>query len=268
MSPETNKPDKYLLYQSSVQNPVYEVNFMRRVYRKTRGRSPLLLREDFCGTAVLACEWVRMVRGGRAVGVDLDENTLQWAAENNIAQLGSKAERLELACCDVLTAENYESDIVAAFNFSYCVFKEREILLSYFRKVHETLNSTGIFFLDLYGGPDAQVIQEESREVDEEGLCFRYVWDQARYNPVTGETVCHIHFDLPGGNRIERAFSYDWRLWNLPELKDLLREAGFEKIDVYWEGTDHSTGEGNGAFRLSRKGDDSRSWICYLVATR
>ena len=54
MPQETNKPDKYLLYQNSVQNPAYEVNFMRRVYRKIRGRSPLLLREDFCGTAILA----------------------------------------------------------------------------------------------------------------------------------------------------------------------------------------------------------------------
>ena len=110
--------------------------------------APLLLREDFCGTAILACEWVRMVRGGRAVGVDLDESTLQWAAENNIARLGSKAAGIELACCDVLTAANYEADIITAFNFSYCVFKEREILLSYFRKAYETLNSCLLYTSD------------------------------------------------------------------------------------------------------------------------
>ena len=63
MSTKTKKPDKHWLYQHSVQNPEYEIQFMRRVYRKTRGRLPMRLREDFCGTAILACEWARRVRG-------------------------------------------------------------------------------------------------------------------------------------------------------------------------------------------------------------
>lgn len=241
---------------------------MRRVYRKARGRLPLRLREDFCGTAILACEWARRVRGGSAVGLDLDRSTLAWAGVHNAASLGSKAGRLRLEYCDVLSADDYESDIVAAFNFSYCVFKDRDILLRYFRRARQTLAEDGMLFLDLYGGPEAQVIQEESREVDGDGLCFEYVWDQESYNPVTGETVCHIHFDLPDGSRIEKAFTYNWRLWSLPELKDLLAEAGFTGVDVYWEGTDHINGGGNGVFRHSRKGDDARSWICYLVAAR
>lgn len=268
MVTKTNKPDKYLLYQYSVQNPGYEVDFMRRIFRKTRGRQPLHLREDFCGTAILACEWARRVRGGTAIGLDLDETTLQWSADNNVAKLGPKAEKLTLAHCDVLETDNYQSDIVAAFNFSYFALKEREALATYFRKVYETLGPDGVFFLDNYGGPEAQVIQEENRTVDEEGLRFEYVWDQASYNPVTGETLCHIHFDFPDGRRMKKAFSYDWRLWGLPELRDLLAEAGFGSIDVYWEGTDQSTAEGNGVFRLSRKGDDARSWICYLVAAK
>ena len=268
MPAKTNKPDKHLLYQYSVQNPRYEVDFMRRIFRKSRGRPPLRLREDFCGTAVLACEWALRVRGGNSVVLDLDEETLEWARENNVGPLGPKSSKIELSCCDVLEAEDYQSDIVAAFNFSYCVFKERENLLAYFQRAHETLAGEGILFLDLYGGPEAQVAQEESREMHEEGLCFEYVWDQESYNPITGETICHIHLDLPDGSRLEKAFSYDWRLWSLPELKDLLEEAGFRKVDVYWEGTDQSNGGGNGVFRLSRKGDDAQSWICYLVAEK
>lgn len=268
MSTKTKKPDKHWLYQHSVQNPEYEIQFMRRVYRKTRGRLPMRLREDFCGTAILACEWARRVRGGSAVGLDLDGQTLAWAKNNNADSLGPRANRLRLERVDVLTAHNYETDIVAAFNFSYCVFKDRDILLRYFRRVQQTLAEDGMFFLDLYGGPEAQVAQEESREVEGDGFRFEYVWDQESYNPITGETVCHIHFDLPDGSRIEKAFSYDWRLWNLPELKDLLAEAGFTGVDVYWEGTDHVNGGGDGVFRLSRKGDDARSWICYLVAPR
>ena len=32
----------------------------------------------------------------------------------------------------------------------------------------------------------------------------------------------HIHFEFPDGSRIERAFGYHWRLWQIPELHDLL----------------------------------------------
>lgn len=268
MSTKTKKPDKHWLYQHSVQDPEYEIKFLRRVFRKARGRRPLSLREDFCGTAVLACEWVRKVRGGKATGLDLDRPTLAWAEQNNAASLGEKSVRLRLEHGNVLTAGDYDSDIIAAFNFSYCVFKDRSTLLRYFRRARQTLAEDGMLFLDLYGGPEAQVAQEESREVEGDGFCFEYVWDQESYNPVTGETLCHIHFDLPDGSRIEKAFTYDWRLWTLPELKDLLTEAGFTGVDVYWEGTDHISGGGNGIFRLSHKGDDARSWICYLVATR
>lgn len=52
---------------------------------------------------------------------------------------------------------------------------------------------------------------------------------------------------------------YDWRLWSLSELKDLLEKAGSRKVDVYWKGTDPSNGGGNGVFRLFRRGDDARS---------
>ena len=44
--------DKHDLYQRSVQDPEIEIAFLQRVYRKTFGRTPLSLREDFCGTAL------------------------------------------------------------------------------------------------------------------------------------------------------------------------------------------------------------------------
>ena len=59
---------------------------------------------------------------------------------------------------------------------------------------------------------------------------------------------CHIHFKFPDGSRIKNAFSYDWRLWTLPEVQELLAEAGFDRITVYWQGTDEETGEANGEF--------------------
>ena len=51
--------DKHRLYQLAVQDPPFEVDFALKQYKKRRGRRPELLREDFCGTAAVACEWAR-----------------------------------------------------------------------------------------------------------------------------------------------------------------------------------------------------------------
>ncbi len=256
--------DKFVLYQESVQNAEFEVKFIQRVFQRARGRGALKLREDFCGTAILCCEWVRRVDGGRAVGVDLDAGTLEYARDVNVAALGRKADRVQLVRKNVLDVDHGRPDVVAAYNFSYFVFKTREELLRYFERVRRTLASDGVFVLDIYGGPEAQAIQEESTEHDG----WEYVWDQARYNPITGELLCYIHFDFPDGTRMERAFTYDWRLWSLPEVTDALVEVGFEPPEVYWEGTDHATGGGNGVFRRSRRGDNSLSWVAYIVAKK
>ena len=58
---------------------------------------------------------------------------------------------------------------------------------------------------------------------------------------------CNIHFKFPDGSKIKRAFSYTWRLWTAPELRDMLLDAGFRNVTVYWEGEDDN-GEGNGEF--------------------
>ena len=256
--------DKYQLYQASVQDPPNEVKFIRRVYRRFRKKDPVKLREDFCGTAILACEWVRRIPDGRAVGIDLDPETLEYARAHSLPALGPKASRVTLIRGDVLKASGFRPDVVAAFNFSYYVFKKRAVLKQYFRRVRGSLARDGIFVMDCYGGPEAQMIQEEETEQDG----FTYVWDQVRYNPITGETLCRIHFVFPDGTRMKNAFTYDWRLWTLPELRDLLEEVGFKRIEVYWEGTDEETGGGNGVFRPSMKGDDSVSWIAYVVAVK
>ena len=254
--------DKHRLYQISVQNPKAEVALMRRVYRQLRGREPKTLREDFCGTAHLSCAWVDRVPGGRAVGVDLHEPTLQYARRVNVNALGEAADRVELIHADVLDPPDFRPDAVAAYNFSYFIFKERKLLLEYFTRVRESLARDGVFYLDIYGGPEAQQVQEEETDHD----FFTYVWDQAKYNPVTGEILCHIHFDFPDRPRMKRAFTYDWRLWGLPEVRDVLTDAGFKTTEVYWEGTERDTGEGNGVFKKSEKGDNSLCWVAYIVA--
>ena len=79
---------------------------------------------------------------------------------------------------------------------------------------------------------------------------------------------CYIHFRFPDGSRMNRAFSYHWRLWTLPELRELLLEAGFRSATVYWEGTDPKTGEGDGIYSPATVGDADPGWVCYLVAEK
>ncbi len=53
------RADRHVLYERSVQAVDFEVEFLEKTYREIRGRRPKSLREDFCGTAAAACEWVK-----------------------------------------------------------------------------------------------------------------------------------------------------------------------------------------------------------------
>jgi hypothetical protein len=129
-TPQTaaQRADRYRLYECAVQSPGAEVDFVDRTYRHLRGRNARWLREDFCGTAAVCCEWVRRRKDNVAFGVDLDPEVLDWARCHRLTAL-TAAQRKRVKLC----------------------------------------------------------------------------------------LVCHIHFDFEDGSRLERAFSYDWRLWSLPE---------------------------------------------------
>jgi len=258
--------DKYELYQRSVQDPESDVALMRRMFKRVYEREPELLREDFCAAAAMACAWVAASPKHRAIGVDIDPEPLGWGREHNVALLDrEQASRLELVEGDVLEDDDAPApDVIAAFNFSYLCFTERPALRRYFEQSLARLRPEGILVLDLYGGAEAQRIQTETRE--DEG--FDYVWDQDVFDPIGHRVTNYIHFEFPDGSKLRKAFRYDWRLWSIPELRDLLLEVGFEQVEVYWEGTDKKTGEGNGVYRPARKALDDPAWVSYIVASK
>jgi len=258
--------DRHVLYGLSVQNVEAEIDFVEETYQHLRGKPATLLREDFCGTANTACEWVRRNVANRAVGVDLDRETLDWAKAHTIAKLSpEQQERITLIQANVLDPgpNGQGVDIVLAMNFSYWILKERAQLIEYFKSVRESLMDDGMFILDHYGGSDALTECEEEREMDG----FSYIWDQHRYNSITGEMTCYIHFAFPDGTKMRKAFEYDWRHYTLPEVRDILKDAGFSKVTVYWEGEDED-GEGNGEFTPTEKGDADPAFITYIVAEK
>jgi SAM-dependent methyltransferase len=258
------RADIHELYEQSVQAVDVEVEFLQDTFRALRGRDPISFREDFCGTASAACEWARSGAHRHAVGVDIDPSVLDWGRRHRLSRLPEAARaRVKLRNDDVRTVVTDPVDLVGAFNFSYYYFKTRDDMRTYFSRVHAALNPDGIFFLDAFGGPDASDLQKEKTKI--EG--FTYIWEQAEFEPVTGRIVCHIHFKFPDGSKIKRAFTYDWRLWTLPELRELLIEAGFSKVRVYWEGDD-GEGGGNGEFKEHATGEPDLAWIAYIVAEK
>ncbi|MHB2017951.1 MAG: class I SAM-dependent methyltransferase, partial [Candidatus Xenobia bacterium] len=204
--------DPLSLYELSVQNVDNELAFFSRTFRRFSGRDPQVMREDFCGTSALSLGWIKR-RGRRAIGIDLDVPTLEWVRRNRLRLLGDDMRsRLRHVHGDVRHGCGETVDFVCAMNFSYLVFKTRPGMLGYFQGAYDEIADDGMLFLDLYGGTDAMGEGRFDREVDG----FDYEWHQETFNPLTHETLCHISFIFKDGSRLERAFTYDWRLWTCP----------------------------------------------------
>eukprot|EP00741_Cyanophora_paradoxa_P003943 tig00000741_g3835.t1 len=259
------KADRHQLYQISVQNPKADMQFMLKCFRQFRNRNPKVLREDFCGTALLCAEWVRGDVERVAVGVDLDEETLAWGREYNLLPLGPPAERVTLLCSDVCDTERLrelpKADLLCAFNYSACLFKTRAALLGYLKAARSGLAEGGVFFLDLYGGIEGYKKTQYSKKFD----TFTYVWETSRFDAITHEAAMAIHFKFPDGSRIKNAFTYGWRVWSLPELRDALLDVGFSDVRVWFAEIDPA-GEREAEYAERRAADQSDMWNAYVVA--
>ena len=259
--------DRHDLYQRSVQEPEADVIFMRDTFKEEFGRDPRTMREDFCGTGFLSCSWVEAKRDFFAFGIDLDSDPLEWGMVTNVSKLKKdQQKRVELIQGNALQVLPRKADILSALNFSWWIFKTRKELLEYFRAAHENLEEEGLFILDIYGGPELLQLLEEEQEKDG----FSYVWDQDYSDGISNEIQTHIHFRFPDGSEMERAFSYDWRWWSIPETREALIDAGFKRAEVYWEGDDEDedSDDGNGEFTREENAPNSEAWIAYIVAVK
>ncbi len=256
--------DRHTLYERAVQDPQTDAATLAKLYQSFRKKSPKSLREDFCGTATLATAWVEGNKARTAVGVDLDAPTLAWGREHNIGRTAaSVARRIELLQGNVLEGKGPKADVTCALNFSYCCFKKRKDLLQYFKAARKSLRPEGLFIADVLGGSETMGPDENHHKLGE----FTYRWTQEFFDPLTHEMRCTISFHFPDGSSLDPAFSYDWRLWTMPELADVCREAGFSKVHRMWEKTD-KRGEGTGVFFEPKRVENQESWWTYLVAER
>lgn len=264
--------DDHQLYQGAVQCVDVDLDFAARVFRTATKRDLESLREDFCGTALLSCEWVK--RGGdrSAIGVDLDRDVLAFGRQHNLARLGALAKRVKLLEQDVRAQVARRVDAVLALNFSYWIFKQRAGLIEYFASVRRGLKNDGILVLDAFGGTEsmgafvdrkiipAQVLPDGTRLPR-----FKYIWDQKSFNPIDHAFPCAIHFEMPDGTKRKDAFRYDWRFWTLPELTDALKDAGFHRTEVYADGWNWKKNEPDGRYALRQRIPHDACFVVYVV---
>lgn len=260
--------DKFVCYQKSVQSPEHEIEFFVQAYKDEFGRKPLSLREDFCGTFSICCEWVKTNKKRTAIGVDLCPDTLQWGRDHNLSKLKkSQQERIEILEQDV-RVQNTPVDVLAAQNFSFWIFKTRQSVIDYFKMAHANLNDEGVMIMDMMGG--GACYEEgltDKRWVSKGKKGFQYRWTQDRFNPINGDASFYISFKFKDGSRLKRAFEYHWRFWSIPEVCELLAEAGFSDSHVYWEREDED-GEDTGIWERQESAPSNPSWICYIVGVK
>lgn len=263
------KADKFECYQKSVQAPDHEVEFFEQAYRDVNRSKPMLLREDFCGTFAVCCEWVKSSPGRSATGVDLCEETLQWGRDHNLSQLKpSEAARIKLIQQDVRKRNRPQVDVLAAQNFSFWIFKTRASLLEYFKIARANLKAGGIMVMDMMGGGDCFIEEQtDKRKVGAGKKAFKYHWEQASFNPVNYDASFYISFRFSDGSKLKRAFAYHWRFWSIPEVRELLAEAGFKESHVYWEDEDES-GEDTGTWSRTDRAPSTPCWVSYIVAVK
>ncbi len=260
-APAAAADDRHALYERAVQDVATELALVERVLRRA-GRPAARLREDFCGTALLATSWVARGAGRSADAVDLDPGVLAWSRAHRVPPLGAAARRLRLLQRDVRQGPRRAYDAIIAFNFSWQVFQARADLLAYLRAARLALAPGGVLLLDLYGGWLAQKPLVERRRLRGGAT---YVWEQVSFEPISHRLRCAIHFQLKDGRVLKDAFTYDWRLWTLPEVRDLLAEAGFSGVEVLWDVEPPGV---EPRYVPRQRARNQGGWLAYVVATR
>lgn len=246
--------DRHQLYEQSVQQPEITIGLIEDLAEAISLPEPVVLGEDFCGTAQLAVTWVHSGRDRRAVAVDLDDQVIDWARTHHLGPLAQAAERLSLITGDVMTVAD-PVDVLLSLNFSHFIYHQVDAMDAYFRHAFERIAGGGMMLIDCFGG------RTDTRQIDERAFSgFDYLWDQGPVCPRTNRIDCAIHFRLSNGRMLRHAFTYNWRLWSPIELEESLSRAGFSDVGVYFE-----TEEG---FSDDLSLVNPEAWVCYLVAVK
>jgi len=252
------KCDKYRAYELALQSPEVDVELLQQIYKQARGRKARHLREDFCGSAATLRAWLDQGAKFTGEGYDIDAEVLEWGRRAHFARIGRRA---VLRHADAREKSLRAPDIRCAFNFSYWLFHQRAEVLEYFRAARDDLGIDGVFVVDLNGGPEA--LSEEAQVTDCDG--FELICRQTNVRPLDNIADLAMHFRFPDGSVLRDAFTYRWRIWTLPEVMDLLREAGFTDIRCHWQVDEDDE---DTRYEVTHTGYNDPAWIACLAALK
>ncbi len=261
--------DKHALYLASVQDPISDVRRISKIYQELFKRKAITLREDFSGTFALSCCWVQSEKERTAIAIDNDRDTIEYGVSNYQNNLHEdESARIDARVCDALVTTD-PVDIIATFNFSYCLLHKRARLLEYFSHVYNSLNKEGMIILDIFGGSDSEIPEVQERDIDEHEFIepFLFEFERKDFNPISRIANYGIHFKYSDGTELIDAFTYEFRMWSITEIRDLLEEAGFSTSKVFWEDFDEE-GLGNGEFYETEVEVNSINWSAYIVGIK
>lgn len=264
-----SKISKHRLYEMSVQSPNWQVEYLPQFCKWLTGKEPRSFREDFCGSGKIACEWVLRSKKNRALGLDLDQQVLDYAEETNRAALPKEAQkRVRFTKQNVLKSTREKFDWIGAFNFSYYVFHTRRELLQYAKAAFKSLEKKGTLFLEIAGGEGFLESGIEEYSIPVPGLGkVKQIWEKHQYDPITQVNDYSIHFQLPNGEWMNDAFQYHWRIWGIRDLREVLLDAGFKQTVVLWEKT-NAKGDGTGELEVLEETGSHHSWVAYVVGIK
>lgn len=259
------------MYEAAVQDPEQQIRVIEKIYRDNFTSSPAILKEDFSGTFWISAEWVKRRDNNFSIAVDLDKRVLRVGKSLHYQGLSStQKKRIKILNQNVTEVTAKKADIVVGCNFSFFIFQQREQLAQYFKAAFKSLKKQGVFILETIGGSGFEEAPfKESRTIKRNGKnWFKYTWHHNSFDPINRRGQYSIQFDLNSGKKFKDAFTYDWRLWTIPEVKDLMLKAGFSSVQVYWE-QDKPDNEGFSKYKMVETADnDYHTWIAYIVGVK
>jgi len=255
--------DIHELYLASVQDPESDVKRISNIFSNHFNKLALTLREDFSGTFTISCSWVQSDKLRSAIAIDIDQKTLQYGKDNYLKNLSSdEQKRIKVLQSSAIT-KTEKVDITATFNFSYCLIHKRKVLLEYLKKVHQSLNNDGMLIMDIMGGSDSEIPEIQETEINGHPHItpFTFEFERKDFNPISRISNYAIHFKYPDKNEINNAFKYEFRMWSITEIRDLLEEAGYSKSIIYFE-------DDNGEYYQSEVEENTISWNAFIVGLK
>lgn len=216
---------KHELYETTVQSGRKLVEFFRKEYKLIFLKLPHTFREDFCGTGKLCSEWCKLNFENRAVGLDIDQPTLDYGIKFN-----KNFDSMELLNHNVLEPYNQETfDIICSLNYSHYILHKRKDLVKYFNNVYSGLNKNGIYILDFFGG--SHIYETKAFTSFKRKDYYQMFGEQV--NILNNVTKCSLRFKIGNKKKFEPLFHYDFRVYTILELREALEEVGFNKFKVY-----------------------------------